>query len=282
MFSNKSIRILIQKDSGVFMPGVPTLEFKGLPVDVHIRGVGGLAGIEGVVRIYGVSKSHMDMITTMYWKTMTPEQKAIRVYVNDGDSEHLLYEGGIISAMPNYDNAPDVFIEIKSMGGYFFNIKNVEPYSFKGNINQEQVCKDICNQYGINCEIYGVLSVCTNPYFNQSGLTNRINAVCRQYGLKCVVENSCVRIYPKDTKLVDNWVIKSNEYIGYPSFTDVGVKIKLDRLYYDMRILDTFTIRDSEVSAANDKWDVVNYEYNLSTKIGGKWEMVICGIRSGE
>ena len=279
MFSQKSIRVLVQKESGEFVPGVSVLEFKNLPVDVHIDGVPGLAGIEGTIRIYGVSKPHMDMITTVMWNTFTPERKNIRVYVRDYDKEHLIYEGGIITAIPNYDNAPNVCIEIKSMGGYFFNVQNVKPYSFKGQIPVSQVCQDICNQYGINFENYAVETICTDPYYPQSGLANRIQAVCKQNNIKCVIKNNCVRIYPKKTNLVSNWVITKNDYIKYPSFTDVGVKIKLDRLYYDMEIMDNFTIKGSEISVANDKWSVVKYEYNLSTKIGGKWEMTIYGCR---
>lgn len=282
MFSKKSLRVEVQNVEGDFFPGINTLEFKDLPIEVDLNFVTLPAGISGKIKIYGVSKKHMDAITTIKWKQDFITQKAVRVYANDGEGENLLFEGNIMSAVPNYNSAPDVCISIDACAGAYSNLKSVSPSTLQGEVSAHQVFQKICSDFGVNFENYGVVGKNEkDPNYPQDGLANRINAAAKNLDVYVVMDNNTVKIYPNNGYKANNWKLTKQNYIGYPTFNSIGVEIKLDRLYYAMSLADFFTISGSEVSAANDTWKVIKMNYKLSTKIGGKWFMAVSGVRMG-
>lgn len=284
MFSKKTIRVEVQRISGEFYPGVSTLEFKDLPIEVDLNLVTLPSGISGRIKIYGVSKEHMRAITTLKWKQVFIDQKAVRVYVNDGDGEHLLFEGNIMSAVPDYNSAPDVCISIDACAGAYYNLKSdVSPSIVHKDAPTHLIFEKICKDFGVGFKNHGVDgSVSREQVFDQIGLSNRINAAARALNVYVVIENNTVHIYPNgDSYEANNWIFTKENYVGYPSFNVCGIEIKLDRLVKSISLADFFTIKDSEITAANDKWKILKIKYKLSTKIGGKWLCMISGLRVG-
>lgn len=278
MFSKKRLKVEVQLLEGEFSPSVNRLTFENLPIEASINVVELPSGGSAKVKIYGASKSHMEMITTIKWKQAFITQKAIMIYADDGDGYKLIFEGNITSAFPRYENAPDVYIEIDAVKGAYHNIREVPPFSRKGEVPTWQVFRDIAAQYEVNFFNHGVLTSCKDPYFDQNGLSNRLKAASKAYDVYVVYENNIVEIYPKYTGLSKKWNFTSQSYIGYPTLTTVGIKINLD-VVYPVGLRDYFSIDDSEVKAANDSWKIIKYNYSLSTKIGGKWFMTIEGER---
>lgn len=284
MFSKKTLRVLIQNMEGEFYPGVSVIEFKNLPIDVKISATELPAGLQATVNIYGASKKHMDAITTIQWLTDFIVQKAILVYANDGEGERLLFQGNIMNAQPDYGKAPDVKITINACAGAYYNLKSdVPPSSLEGEVPVHLIFQKICNDFGISIvRNHGVVGkTCKNPRIEGFGLANRINAAMKAYDVYAIINNNSVDIYPNAENINGtNWKFTPDKYIGYPSFTQVGVSLKLDTLY-DVNLMDYFTISGSEVTPANDKWKVIKVSYDVSTKIGGKWFMSIEGVRVG-
>ena len=284
-FSSKKLRVLIQLSEGEFSPGISAINITDLPVEANIEQVQLPSGGSAVIKIYGVSKNYMDAITTIQWKTGFIKKKAICLFANEGDGEHLIYSGTITNAVPCYDSAPDVFIRINSCTGAFWNtMGEVPPYSHKGMIPVHLAISEMCAQYGVVCKNFGVLKTCSNPRFDQKGLKARLNAAALQYGIDITIGDGIsagVNIYPKNKNLAKTWSFTPQNYIGYPSFNDCGIVLKLDKLYYDLDLKDYFEVKNSEVSAAKDVWKVQKYSYNVSTKIGGNWIMTIIGQRIG-
>ena len=278
MFSKKRLKVEVQLLEGEFSPSVNRLTFENLPIEASINVVELPSGGSAKVKIYGASKSHMDMITPIKWKQAFITQKAIMIYADDGDGYKLIFEGNITSAFPRYENAPDVYIEIDAVKGAYHNIREVPPFSRKGEVPTWQVFRDIAAQYKVNFLDHGVLTSCKDPYFDQNGLSNRLKAASKAYDVYVVLENNIVEIYPKYGGLAKKWNFTKQSYIGYPTLTDVGLKINLD-VVYPVGLRDYFAIDGSEVKAANDSWKIIKYNYSLSTKIGGKWFMTIEGER---
>ena len=284
-FSKKKLRVVIQLFEGEFYPGVSAIDIRDLPVEANIEQVQLPSGGSAVIKIYGVSKKYMDAITTIQWKTGFIEQKAVAVFADEGNGEHLIYSGSITSAMPCYDSAPDVYIKINSCTGAFWNtMGEVPPYSHKGMIPVHLAISEMCAQYGVTCKNFGVIATCNNPRFNQKGLKNRLNAAAQKFGIDITIGDGIspdVNIYPKNMNLAKTWEFTKQYYVGYPSFNECGITLALDRLYYDLDLKDYFVVRGSEVSAANDTWKVQKFSYRISTKIGGNWLMFVSGVRSG-
>jgi len=285
MFSQKTLRVEIQKEDGMFYEGINAFSFKGLPIEVGLNVVTVPSGINAKIKLYGVSKSKLDMITTLKWRDGFITKKAIRIYANDGMGEFVLFEGNIMNASPVYDNAPEIYIEIDAIAGAFFNMKSeVPPSSLQGLVPAPAIFKKICIDYGIECVVNGLESdypQADSPVYDESGLGNRITQASKDYNVYSVIYNNRVEIYPKYQSNQKTWLLTPTNYIGYPSFTNTGLKISTDTLF-NVKLADKFTIKGSEVTPANDTWFVINVRYNLSTKIGGNWFITIEGVRAAD
>lgn len=279
MFSKKSLRVEIQNLDGEFISGVNTISFKNLPIEVQISLVELPKAFSANIKIYGISKENMNYITTLHWKDLMIVEKAIRIYANDGDGEKLLYEGNIQSANPVYDTAPDIYIDINSVAGAFFNMSDIPPSSLPKNASVPDIFRKICYDYGIGFVNNGVNKMSSGSvYYGQSGLLNRIRAAAIEHNVSANIYNNRVEIYPKGERFPKVWTFNKQNYIGYPSFANMGIKLTLDKIYY-VNVGDVFKIVGSDVDAANDSFEIHKINYNLSTKIGGKWFMTLFGTR---
>jgi len=281
MFSKKKIKVVIQmvdKKVKFFAPNVNTLTFEDLPIDVNINVTTLPSGGSAKIKIYGVSKERMEMITTIKWKKPFITEKAVYVYADDGEGYKLLFEGNIMDALPRYESAPDVYIDITANMGAYHNLVEVPPFHCSDGVPTESVFRDICAQYGVNLINHGVTGNVSAQFFGENGLANRLRAASKAFNVYVIYRNNTVEIYPRYTGTANRWDFTKESYIGYPQITEVGIKINLD-VVNAVGLRDYFTIKGSEVSAANDSWKIIKYGYSLSTKIGGKWFMTIYGER---
>lgn len=278
MFSEKKLRIEIQRTEGVFFTGSSILNFSNLPIEVSITKVAlsRSSNYRATINIYGISKEEMQALATFKWRDLAIVQKAIRIFADDGNGEINIYEGNIETAIPVY-NAPDVHIEILSNAGTFFNVKSeIPPSQLVGNVPVPSFFTKICADYGVVCTNHGVMSYCTDPYVDGNGLQERLRKAGDAYSVEAVINNDGVDIYPINMTLsIDKpWKLTSKDYVGYPVFIEEGIKITLDSLK-PIRIKDRILIKDSDIDAANATWNISKMEYNLSTKIGGNWLLTI-------
>lgn len=278
MFSKKRIKVEIQMVGGEFSPNVNTLTFENLPIEANISVVTLPSGGNAKVKIYGVSKDHMRMMTTIKWKKPFITQKAIMIYADDGEGYKLLFEGNIMDALPRYESAPDVFIEITATMGAYHNIMEVPPFHCSDGVPTSDVFRDMCAAYGVNFINHGVTGNVKAQHFEQNGLANRLRAASKAFNVYVIYNNNSVEIYPEYSGVAKKWNFTKQSYVGYPTITETGIKIKLDTIY-SVGLRDYFTINGSEVEPANGSWKIIKYSYNLSTKIGGKWFMQIDGVR---
>ena len=276
-FSKKSIRVVLTKKEGVFSSGKNTIDFNGMPVDVQLD----YAGLFTVakVRIYGVSKQHLDEITSL--QNISPEffikELYLSVFVDEGIGEQELFVGTVKSSIPNYSNTPDVFIEIDSYAGTFSNLMDgIPPTSVDGDVSAPELFAKICQDYKVEFINHDVKKVCGgSPRYDQVGLMNRLRRIAEDYGIFVEFYKDAVHIWESSNKV---WNITKEDYIGYPSFTQTGISIVLDKAII-IRRSDSFIISGSEIPYANGRWHVSTIKYALSTKIGGTWQVAITGYR---
>ena len=130
MFSQKKLRIVIQKKDGVYFTGSAEMEFKDLPIDVHINKVAWSrsTNFRADIKIHGISKQKMEAISSFRWRDLTVVNKSVKIYADDGKGELLVFSGTVASAMPVY-NAPDIYIAIESYAGIYDNVNSELPPS---------------------------------------------------------------------------------------------------------------------------------------------------------
>lgn len=278
MFSSKRIKVEITIYDDKFETG-RVLTFENLPVRAEIVKVGFPSTPKANIQIFGVSKDKMDTITTVSWKTGFISKKRIRLYTDEGSGYSLLFEGGIMYAAPVYKTAPNIYIQIESSVVAYPNIKAVPPFKVKGEATIFSVIKGICEQYDMPCVNKGVEGVCSDPYFNQAGLANRVKAACDAYGVVPRIKNNRVEVWPKGGFSTRKFTFNKLNYTGYPSFNATGIIINCDTMI-DIDVSDSFEIKDSEVTLAQDTWQCEKIVYSLQTLTnGGKWNMMLYGRR---
>lgn len=276
MFGKKSIRVVIQNAIGEFKEGVNTFEFVGLPIEAKIK----RSGTESMstIKIYGVSKEHINSITKLPELGINQDaQLMVVLYVDEGAGESVLYSGIVRDASPNYTNTPDVYIEIHCYALAFQNLMgDIPPHTFQRDASVPDMYKAVCASYGVPCvDLTTEKEVVKHPPFlNQKNIKFRLDALKEAYKKITYTEWNCVIYILNVGKEKITYNITPNDYIGYPSFNQFGIGLRFDKLF-PFRTGETIEIKDSELDMVNRSWSIVTTEYNISTKIGGKWEMYI-------
>lgn len=281
MFSQKKLKVqIVEKDE--LNNSVVTWEWTDYPMDVVINKVITF-GMNAHVKIYGLSKESMESITLCQWKNLVLEnQRDIYIFADDGNGEREIYSGAIIVAKPVYEQ-PNVYIDIQASAGTFQNtMGEIPPSSIKGEVSVPDIFEKIAKDYGLpllNKSYSFGGEKYKDPYFDQNGLRNRLQAAANAYNYDFVILSDGVEIYPlkSDEFLIKTWEISKEDYIGYPSFTDVGISLVFDEIF-DFQINEKIKVYGSDIEVANDLWTINQIVYNLSTKIGGKWFMQVNGV----
>lgn len=229
MFSKKALKVVIEGYGTSFIGGNNSITFENMPIEAKINWTRLPAGASAKIMLYGVSKQHMDMITTIQWNQSFINEKAIYLYANDGNGYQLLFEGQIMSAIPNYEASPDVYIEISANAGAFHNLKELPPFSLKGEVPVPVAVSSMCLQYGVSAlNVGGVSGIAKNPYFDQHGMSARLQAMEKAYGFYTKVFNNRVELFTENGNVFKTWDLTSSDYVGYPKITNVGIQVMLD------------------------------------------------------
>lgn len=274
MFYKKSIRVLIQKTQGEFQEGVNTLEFKDLPIEAVINRTG--ESSESTIKIYGISKEHINSITWL--PNLGIKQDAplkVALYVDEGKGEFLLYVGIIRDACPEYMEAPDVCIDIKCYTLAFQNLMgSIPPTSFTGEARVPDIYRAVCASYKVPFYDRTVkeMPMVQPPVLDQSSILLRLKALKEAYPDVIFEEfNGTIYIYNRDFARV-KYTFTPEDFIGYPRFNQYGISLFFDRVIGIKRD-ESIEIKGSEIESINRSWIVISAKYNISTKIGGKWQM---------
>ena len=281
MFISKKLKLEISFLENDFSVG-KTIVFENLPIHVKCSIVGLPSGSKAIVKVFGVSREHANMITTLKLKESIIPKRKIRLFADNGGWYQLVYEGYIICAIPVY-NAPNVSIQIESSLGAFPNAEAISSNSFEPNVPAFQIFRKICNDYGYDCEedVPGTVKNFKNKsmVYSQQGLFARLKQAELDYNCSCIYRNGRFYLYPNDQKVVRKHYLTPKNYSSYPNFTDTGICISMDNIL-DIGLFQVIDISNSEIDYANGTWQVWKIDYDLqSFTPNGKWNMILYGNR---
>lgn len=280
MFSSKKLAIKITPYDSIKQMFEKEIVFDGYAVDCEITKVMSKGGYTASVNIYNVPESLIDQITTINWRFGYITNKKLEIYSVTDNTMELLFEGGIMYAVPDYTKVPEVSVHIESSAFVFPNSKSVSSSTF-GNTSVYSIVKGICSDYGVKSSIdISLLAMLTygSYIFDQETFAERLHDACRMFELEYDYTNGIVNIY-KAGKSGHTKKLSPNEYTGYPTLNNTGITVTLNDLL-DIRCGQQIEIEGSQVGPANGKWNVYIIKYKLQSYIqGGKWEMNISGTR---
>ena len=259
------------------------LTFENYRVNCKILKVPSSAGYTASLDIYGVSKNHLEQMTMIAWINGEIVPRGVKIYADDGNGYQILFEGGIMEAVPVYKEVPEVAIHIESSMLVYPNLMKAPPISLSNGTSIPVFCQQLCSAYGVACDVDESASYSWSGgthTFNQDNLGDRLDAL-KDIGLDYVF-GAGVYVFAKGASTTKKWFFTPAHYVGYPTFETFGICIETADVTSKINCGDIINIKGSDVTVACGDWQVCKIEYNLQPrKPNGEWSMKIHTFRYG-
>lgn len=278
-FSNKkALRFVITLSTGKFgSSNNDRITLQGFRASVDIEKTGGVQMGTLRAKIYGVSQSDMNSITSFTMQAPVNggylyQPNTVEVYAIDGDVETLVFAGNIVNAWGDYHNMPDVFLHIQAASAAAAALRPVPPRSFSGDIDVASVMGQIAASMGFAFENNGVNVKLSDVYLANTDL-EQAKELAQAAGIGLWIDDKVLAITqtpatPRDTLIP--LISPASGLVGYPTFDGYGVNA---RLLFNPSVQFGGRVKvESDVLRACGEWVVACIGHHLeSEKPGGAW-----------
>lgn len=229
-------------------------------------------------RIYGVSQSDMNSITTLIWKPQDTIKNRVEVYTTEGT---LVFAGDIITAWGEYQGAPDVYLQIQARAVWAAQLEAVHPLSVPGGVQVEDVLKKIADGLKLKFENNNVHVTLTDVYV-ASNLVDQARDLAIAANCDLYIDDKVLAITNRASArqgLIPR-VAPDSGLVGYPTFDGTGVVF---RTLFNPAIVFGGAVRlVTDLPQAAGQWIVTSLAHNLeSEKPNGNWFTTVRGNASG-
>lgn len=269
----KRLRFVITLGTADFnSKGDNQITLEGFRATADVALAGGIQMGELRARIYGVKESDMNAITSFAYRFGEADLNTCVVYAIDGTTETLVFAGNIITAWPDFNSVPDVFLHIQAQAAFFNQIRAASPVSFKGDVDVADVCAQLAASMGYTFERNGVSVKLTDPYVGNTAL-EQLKDITRAAGIDFYIDGKVLAITPRNSPRAQAAMptISANSgLVGYPMFD--GAYLTFVTLH-NPAIMPGGSVRvESSRDRATGTWQVLNMAHRLeSEKPGGAW-----------
>lgn len=289
----KDLKFMINLGTGNFgSSSANQITLRGFRATVDIDKAGGM--MMGTLRasIFGVKQTDINSITTIQWQPLAFIPNTIQVFAIDGDQSTLVFTGNIINAWGNYDNMPDVYLNIQAQAAYFSQLQPIAPTAFSGPVDAVSLMQTVIGK--INASVSSTQSLYTlenngvpstpivNPYFANTGL-EQLKDIARAAAIWLYVDNTIIAITPANqprNKPVPV-ISKTTGLKGYPTFDGVGVKFQM-LFSPSITFGGSVQVQSPEIPRASGIWIATSVGLKLqSATPNGSWLMDIRGNKTG-
>lgn len=248
-----------------------------LGMDVEIQKPGGKEKNKAKVRIYNLPLGDMEVLTTLAFQPLQVSKNAIAVYA--GDEEHgmsLAFSGDIVSAVPNFNSAPDPSFDLDCITGYVASITPVPPLTAPGGQDVAVLMAGLAKQMGLSFINRGVSAAVRNPAF-VGGPMDQARQLADAARISLIVDDGEMVIAPAGELRNDDggstpvWSAETG-MLGYPGFDNEGVVVKG---IYEPKLQIGGPLRiESMVPRASGLWQIVSLSHKLQANYPGAtaWE----------
>lgn len=249
----------------------------GLRASAHITKAGGPSMGTADLRIYGMSLSLMNQLSTLGMRIQQVPRDIVTVEAGDeGGTLSTVFIGNVTNAFSDFTSAPDVPFVVSAHVLAANSAISVKPTSFNGTVDAATVLSGLATQMGLHFENNGVKVQLTNPYYP---------GTAREQALRCIEEanidwnsgeNGVLAIWPKNGSRGGSIPLVSADtgMIGYPTYTAQGIAL---RTVFNPSIGFGSKIKvQSILEPASRTWAVFGLTHDLQSKIiDGQWESTI-------
>lgn len=282
-FDNKKhLRFIITMGTGKFgSSNNDTITMEGFRSTVDINKAGGMTMGALKARIYGVSQSDMNSVTTLQYRPDLWIKNTITVFAIDGEVETMIFFGNIINAWGDYNGMPDVFLHIDARAAIDGSLNSIPPKSYKGPVEVVTVMSKIAEELGYSFENNGVNASLVDVYLPNTGI-EQARDLARAANINLFIDDNVLAITPRNTPRKGDipLISASTGLIGYPTFDGVGVNF---RVMFNPGITFGGAIKlETDIERAAGEWYVNSISHRLeSEKPGGAWFSTVRGNAIG-
>jgi hypothetical protein len=299
--NKKSLRISITPENtgASFTQGGNTIILEGFRATVEVEKAGGVQMNSLQARVYGISQSNMNTLTSLTYQPNEIKRNQISVWAIDGQQETLIFAGNVGNCWANYSQMPDVFLEIQAFAGFINQLTPVPPSSYSGAVDVATIFQSLAGTMGYTFENAGVHVMLRSPYLPGSAW-DQAQDLARQAGCDIYLDDNTLVITPSLTprSTVGTLIAEisaASGLVGYPTFgsDNRGPFIQFSTLFnpairFGGLIKMVTSIQPAIANApsaltpaqrADGQWIVNSIGYALSSETpGGPWfSRVSCG-----
>ena len=245
-----------------------------LGMAVTISKPGGQEKNKATVKVYNMPLSDMEQLTTLAFRPLSVARNVIAIYAGDETGLSLAFSGDIISAVPDFNAAPDPVFTISCVTGYVATIKAVPPLTRQGQVMAGDVLRDLAAEMSLAYAGHGDAVPLRNIAL-VGGPMEQARAVADAARLELIVDDGEMVVKPVTALRASGdtpvWSDKTG-LLGYPGFDNAGI---VCRGIYEprLRLGGPLSIR-SVVPRASGLWRVTSLTHTLQANYPGAshWE----------
>lgn len=255
-----------------FAEGGNTVTLTNHRASASIKMAGGLSMAEAQVRIYGMTASLMNQLSTLGRVRLAAMNNTITVSAgNDVDGMGVVFQGTITQAWADFKGSPEVPFHIAAQAGITAALQVIPPSSYAGSADVATIMSSLAAQMGYTFENNGVTAKLANPYFPGTAL-QQAQACAQAAGIEMVIENGVLAIMPRGVARGGRVAVINAEtgMVGYPAFTGNGIAIQTE---FNPSVSFQGLVKvESDLPQANGQWRVINMLHDLDAETpGGAW-----------
>lgn len=266
--------------------GTDTVTLSGLRSSLRVQNSGSAAGSQAQFKIFGLTLSLMDQLSTLGMVFNIVPKNTITVEARSGDGPWaVVFSGTIFAAYGDFNAAPNVPFQIDALAGLGDLVAPAAPVSFSGSTDVATIMSGFARQMGIGFENNGVNVKLPATYF--PGTVWEQMKACAEYA-----HVNADRVDSAGGPVLAIWPIGGNRntptvpkiapppagqepsaaghLIGYPSYTQQGIKVDF---VFDPAISRGILVDvESDLKKATGQWAVTKLDLALDALTPkGEW-----------
>lgn len=253
----------------------------GLRVQASIIKAGGPSMGTANLRVYGMTLSLMNQLSTLGMAPTLIRRNAVTVTAGDNQAGMgVVFQGTITNAFADMNSPPENPFVVEAHTGLIESVVPIPVSSFQGSADVATIMQGLATQMGLAFENNGVQVRLSNPYFAGSA-REQAKACAEAAGIEWIIDNLRLAIWPAGGSrrgIVP--LIKAPAMRGYPAYTSKG--IALQTLFNPSVGFGSKVIVESDLKPACGEWIVYSLRHDLDSQVpGGKWFSALEAARPG-
>lgn len=264
--------------SRTFAGGGDTVVLSGLRTSCKIAKAGGLSDSTMDLKVWGLTKSLMDQLSTLGLQiNLIPKN---RIVVTAGDAVNgmgTVFDGYILAAYSDFQGAPDVPFVISAQTNPVYAVIPAAVSSFPAPVDVATAMSGFATLMGLKFENNGVATKLPPSYFWGS-VKSQMQDCARAAGIDFIVDNGVLAIWPKNGSRGGAIPLLSPKtgMVGYPTYTAYGIMVKT--LFNPSIGFGSKIKVESSLAAASGEFTVYMLDHDLESQLPkGSWFSMVGG-----